>query len=162
MLAAYATLFSACKTAATYYVQNGILSPRNPSDKTERTVALLSASCADFLVTLFAALRLGYGVLLLAPQNTPQAIKHLCTVTSVTHLICHPSLLRQAREARAEDDEAFDIVGMAPRHVWYGNSAEVTVLPLALKPEEEKDLTAVIMHTSGSTGMPKVRSQLSV
>lgn len=51
---------------AAHYAAESLLHPRLSGDKTDRIIALLSPSDADFLVTLFAALRLGYGVLLLA------------------------------------------------------------------------------------------------
>ena len=44
---------------------------------------------------------------------------------------------------------------MVPRSVWLDQPLDF-VVPLSMSPEEEKDVTALVMHTSGSTGMPKV------
>ena len=64
--AAYASLLSAANNVAYHCINECGLSVRAKDDKADRIIALLSPSCADFLVTLFAALRLGYGMLLLA------------------------------------------------------------------------------------------------
>lgn len=64
--AAYPSFLSASNSVALYYVDHSTMAPRVKENKTDRIIALLSPSCADLFVTLFAALRLSYGVLLLA------------------------------------------------------------------------------------------------
>ena len=88
-----------------------------------------------------------------SPQNTPEAIAHLCRTTRTTHLICHDSLVEQA-DAALKDTKNPSIVHIAPRAAWKTTSRQ---LRSGVRPETEKDFTALIMHTSGSTGMPKVR-----
>lgn len=66
ILIAFASLLAASNAVARHYIDLSSLTPRITGDKRDRIIALLSPSCADLLVTLFAALRLGYGVLLLA------------------------------------------------------------------------------------------------
>lgn len=63
---AFASLLAASNFVAIHYLETTTLESRSADQKGNRIVALLSPSCADLLVTLFAALRLGYGVLLLA------------------------------------------------------------------------------------------------
>lgn len=60
---------------AAYLVDTSDLRPRLPGASQDRIVALLSPSCVDFLVTLFALFRLGYGVLLIAcaPKGFPES-----------------------------------------------------------------------------------------
>lgn len=65
-LTAFASLLRTSNCLATNYLAKTTLKLRSPDDKQDRIVALLSPSCAELLVNLFAALRLGYGVLLLA------------------------------------------------------------------------------------------------
>lgn len=65
-LAAFASLLRTSNCLATHYLAKTTLTLRSPDDKRDRIVALLSPSCAELLVNLFAALRLGYGLLLLA------------------------------------------------------------------------------------------------
>ncbi|PSS31017.1 hypothetical protein PHLCEN_2v2430 [Hermanssonia centrifuga] len=139
----YSSLFLASNAAAHCYIRTSSLSAR--TDSSQRIVALLAPSGADLLVTLFAALRLGYAVLLLAPQNTPEAIAHLCRTTSATHLICHPSL-------RSRPIADIQIIELVPRDIWKNSDP---IVPLFLTPDEEMDMPALVMHTSGSTGMPK-------
>ncbi|KAI0343014.1 acetyl-CoA synthetase-like protein [Trametopsis cervina] len=150
----FASLFAASNATALHYSATSSLFNRPQECKEDRIVALLSPSGADFLVTLFAALRLGYGILLLAPQNTDEAIIHLCRATSASHLICHSSLLRQGRNA-IQDLSGAEVVEMAPRSVWQKILQHQTQIKVTLSPAEERDLTAVVMHTSGSTGLPK-------
>ena len=88
-----------------------------------------------------------------SPQNTLEAIRHLCRVTRTTHLICHPSLLQRG-ETAAYGSSDISVVRLAPRSAWKTSSL---FLRSALEPMDEKDLPALVMHTSGSTGMPKVR-----
>ena len=52
-----------------------------------RTVALLCASTAEFLFTWLALIRMGYPVLLVAPQCSPSAIAHLCKSCDVSLLL---------------------------------------------------------------------------
>ena len=87
-----------------------------------------------------------------SPQNTSDAISHLCCVTKATHLICHPSLL-QLGQAATEGSSEISIVHLALRAAW--DTPSLLLRP-ALEPTDEKDLSALVMHTSGSTGMPKV------
>ena len=88
-------------------------------------------------------------------QNTDEAIAHLCDITPATHLICHQSLLSRAQQISQLNDKTC-IVEMVPRCAWQDVHSTEFLLPMALSPAEETNLTALIMHTSGSTGMPKV------
>lgn len=63
---AFASLLAASNRVALHLLSTTTLLARTQGDISRRIVALLSPSCVDLLVTLFAALRLGYGVLLLA------------------------------------------------------------------------------------------------
>jgi acyl-CoA synthetase (AMP-forming)/AMP-acid ligase II len=173
-LVAFASLLTSSNLAAFHYIENTTMQHRKRSmhEKKDRIVALLSPSCADLLVTLFGALRLGYGVLLLAyvdinlgnqpysyhsfsPQNTDEAIAHLCKITLSTHLICHPTLYRQGCRALGTDP-AISIVEMCPREVWQNVQSNRPLIEVVLSPSDEADMTALVMHTSGSTGMQKV------
>ena len=66
IIPAYASLLTASNVAAAHFEADTSLTRRAREEKGDRIVALLSPSSADFLVTLFVTLRLGYGVLLLA------------------------------------------------------------------------------------------------
>ena len=49
-----------------------------------------------------------------------------------------------------------EVVSMAPREAWGHESSATKLMRTTLTPAEETNLTALVMHTSGSTGMPKV------
>lgn len=150
----FSTLLAASNSVALYYADHTTMSPRASGNKSDRIIALLSPSCADLLVTLFSALRLGYGVLLLAPQNTTEAITHLCRTTSASHIICHGSLLEQGQNANNGSTQV-TLVPMASRAAWEYKKSDARLLANVLSPADERNLTALVMHTSGSTGMPK-------
>ena len=61
----------------------GLMPPSIPSG---RTVALLCASTLEFLFTWLALIRMGYPVLLVAPQCSPSAVAHLCKTCEVSLL----------------------------------------------------------------------------
>lgn len=94
-----------------------------------------------------------------SPQNTNEAIAHLCKITSSTHLICHPTLYSQAYRALGTDS-ATCIAEICPREAWQNVRSNRPLIEVTLSPSDEADMTALIMHTSGSTGMPKVLSLL--
>ncbi|KZF19112.1 acetyl-CoA synthetase-like protein [Xylona heveae TC161] len=58
----------------------------NASNDTLPTVALFCPSSADFLLTWLALIRLGFSVLLIAPQCQPRAIASLCASCKVSCL----------------------------------------------------------------------------
>lgn len=176
MCVAFTSLLSVSSSVALDYVDKTNIAPRTSGDKDDRIVTLLSPSGADLFVTLFALLRLGYGVLLLAyvvslyagmqlqlnqlpsPQNTTEAIAHLCGTTCATYLVYHPTLADTA-DAAAHVLPSLKIVEIASRNIWQFDLAMDGLLKSVLTPADESDLTALIMHTSGSTGMPKVCRQ---
>lgn len=86
---------------------------------------------------------------------------HLCSAASATHLICHPSLVAQGRVALSACP-AVTVLDMAPRSVWQQNSPGIPIIKSPLSPGEEAHLTALVMHTSGSTGMPKVNTLMKI
>ena len=72
-----------CDRAADYLVKS--LGKDGSQDGS--TVALLSPSTPEFLFVWLALIRLGYSVLLVAPQNHAEAIMHLCNICNVQTLV---------------------------------------------------------------------------
>lgn len=94
----------------------------------------------------------------LRPQNTLDAIAHLTRVTSATYLIVHPTLLHRGREIISELP-AVKLVEQPSRSACFDSIRQP--IDYARDFREDADRTAVIMHTSGSTNMPKVSQRCS-
>ncbi|KAM5373929.1 hypothetical protein ACJZ2D_006758 [Fusarium nematophilum] len=110
------------------------------------TVGLLCTSSVDFVLTWLGLMRLGYSVLLLAPQLEPQAIQHLCSTLGVTAIFVDDS--HEHRTAGIGDD--FQILRI-PSYREDGSEA-------TRNPRRNYKLPKIpyIFHTSGtSSGLPK-------
>jgi thioester reductase-like protein len=71
----------------------------SPSSENKKTVALLCPSSILFLVHWLALMRLGYSVLLIAPQCEPSAILHLCRECNVSKLFFDDAYTELAKDA---------------------------------------------------------------
>ncbi|PSK55212.1 hypothetical protein B9Z65_2601 [Elsinoe australis] len=123
-----------------------------------KTVALLCPSTPEFLFTWLALMRLGYAVLLIAPQCQPAAIAHLCDSCEVTALVHDEQYSEQgklAAEAAKEKHKTLEPL-LLPN---YGGlsimEVSVQVGGDQFSKAEATDV-AYLHHTSGtSSGLPK-------
>lgn len=126
-----------------------------------KTVGLICPSTPDFLLTWLALIRLGYSVLLIAPQCTPAAIAALCAQTS-TSLLFHDDVYASlAHEATAAAKTEGRDVEAAPLPFALGEPGLASILasePPEHVPQVEVEAgdVAYLHHTSGtSSGIPK-------
>ncbi|CDW99517.1 hypothetical protein, partial [Sporisorium scitamineum] len=87
-----------CIRAATaYYAKHiGVRSKHQPC----RQVGVLSDSSFDLLVTQMALIRLGYGVVLISPNNSVPAVVHLLKATSSVTLLFSREKVDEAKQTR--------------------------------------------------------------
>ena len=143
--------------AATYY--SSFIPPRASSDEDPLVVALLGRSTMEYFITLLAISRLGHALLFLSPRISEEAHVSLLKVSKATYLLV--------------DDGFQDTSTRIQHHLpdmqtgTIASRSEYTSLPpynpiKNLNPAKESQKLAWIIHSSGSTSLPKpIRSNHS-
>ncbi|EFW99074.1 nonribosomal peptide synthetase-like protein [Grosmannia clavigera kw1407] len=143
-------------TAAWRYLQSGLI-PEHPSPSKAEVVAILAPSNFDYVVSIFALSRLGFAILFLSNRLAPDAIASLLRKTACTKLIVsanHAPMADRLRDEQKCPVSVFPIVG----HPDYTSHASQKSLPeIAISNPSRR--IAFIIHSSGSTGLPKPISQ---
>ncbi|KAG5771212.1 hypothetical protein H9Q72_002205 [Fusarium xylarioides] len=121
-----------------------ILSTHLPKEPKSLKIGLLSSSSTEFVLTWLSLMRLGYTVLLLAPQLAPPAVQHLCETLDIGHVFVDDVYEYRAR-GLSNDIEIIRIPS-------YKDDSPTDSLEQTPGVSE----TAYICHTSGtSSGLPK-------
>lgn len=133
--------------------------PRSTSFQTATVVGLLGPSNFDYLITILALTKLGHTVLFLSTRISPAAYKSLLKVTGAKHLLIDESF-KDLAETLSPDLPNLQIASIAKRVVYESESTQGTTtfdtcLTHQLDREAEKTQLAWIIHSSGSTGLPK-------
>ncbi|KAG8995366.1 hypothetical protein FRB94_009200 [Tulasnella sp. JGI-2019a] len=128
--------------------------------KTKLTIGLLAPSGFDYMITEHALLRMGYCVMLISVNNAPAAVAHLLHSVKASHIIAHSAYAHIAIEAASllPPGVVVQLINQADPEI-YDSKARDIALGVAWNArvswEEEADLPALIIHSSGSTGFPK-------
>ncbi|TKY87237.1 hypothetical protein EX895_003914 [Sporisorium graminicola] len=152
-----------CIRAATAYYAERI--GVRAKDKPCRQVGVLSESGFDLLVTQMALVRLGYGVVLISPNNSVPAVVHLLKATSSVALLFSSEKVDEANQTRElllqEQDGKLDIVELC----LIEKAIRLDQLPPPLNERDpfqsevpysqQAQEPAFTLHSSGSTGLPK-------
>ncbi|PVH97861.1 NRPS-like enzyme [Periconia macrospinosa] len=137
------------------YYQSWIPSRASSAEK-PITVALFGPSNFDYLVSMLALAKLGHTVLFLSTRLSSAAIESLVEATGSTYLLADPRLLGVASTVQG-NKIPLKVSGIAgPSH--YDYPIEVyadTRLDHQLDPNLETKYNIFIIHSSGSTGLPK-------
>ncbi|KAI0159691.1 hypothetical protein GGR57DRAFT_458362 [Xylariaceae sp. FL1272] len=123
-----------------------------PEPNSFPTLAYFGPNDARYVVLFIAAMKTGYKVLFISPRNSHEAQMNLFKATDC-QLICFPDSHQavvhpwlQEREMRTVTIDSLESC-FAHKHV--------THFPYERTFEETEWMPAVVLHTSGSTGLPK-------
>lgn len=127
----------------------------------EKIVAVLTSTAIDESLLEIALAKMGLAALLLSVNNSVAAVAHLCKLTASHHLVYGTRYASVAKEAQALlRAEGYELVLLPERRfpLWGPGGireSPIAPYPARLAPAEEAKRTAVVLHSSGSTGFPK-------
>lgn len=136
------------ETAASHYAN--VIPQRSSSDEPVQVVGLLGVSDLNYLIAFLAVLRLGHTALLLSTRITTEAYQSLLRTTKATVLLHGEDFADtvsslQSSGTTLSSSGILDVKSVPPR-----------TLPRAnLDLERETHNVSFIIHSSGSTGLPK-------
>lgn len=119
-------------------------------------IALLGPSDLDYLITMLALSKLGHTVLFLSTRISEAAYLSLLEETSATHLVINKDFVNMAAKLQSTRPE-LQVVPIVERSSYdLQQKLEIdTHIMKGLDRTREKDYLAWIIHSSGSTGLPK-------
>ena len=148
----YRTVTNSAMATAIDYVANLITSTFPPRHENQR-VAYLGPSDLRYTIVLLAGIKTGLITFLPSPRNSEEAQVSLMTGLGCTRLITTSppptgvSVLRKLVTKTLEIPSLDFLIDLDP--------SQVTSMPYCRTPEEGKSDPIFILHTSGSTGIPK-------
>lgn len=125
---------------------------RRSSSAPVKTVAILARSDAAYMVSIYALHKCGIVPLLLSTRNSKAAIQNLLQLTNSVAILTD-SYHRAEAEAAASQSGFIPVFDVAP--LPGSTSGKRRPFPFNLTWEGDCDRPDLILHTSGSTGLPK-------
>jgi acyl-coenzyme A synthetase/AMP-(fatty) acid ligase len=137
--------------------------PRTSSAEKPAVVALLGPSDLNYLVTMLALSKLGHTGLLLSTRISLEAYASLLEKTASRHIVIHESFRDTACDLQKRIINGLEIDEIPTQEVYDypiedddDDDDDVdTIIAPSLDPSEEANHIAWIIHSSGSTGLPK-------
>ncbi|KAL4906800.1 hypothetical protein BDW74DRAFT_149651 [Aspergillus multicolor] len=126
--------------------------PKFSDPITNRVVAILGTSNLDYIVSLFALSRLGYAVLLLSTRLSTEAYTNLLAQTHCGHILYSSSTRKAVASIQGVAPNVNSL--LIPEFSSYAQCTELSDLGVAGSAELARKW-AFIIHSSGSTGLPK-------
>ncbi|OCH88468.1 L-aminoadipate-semialdehyde dehydrogenase [Obba rivulosa] len=158
----YSQVLRAVDRLCAYYSSEGVL-PESARDDipSEGVAAILTTTAIDLSLLEVALAKLGLSPLLISGNNSVPAVAHLCKITHASHLIFgakYASEVKEVEKILAEEGYQLVLVEEKRFPLWGIGGVDATHIEAycpRLTPEQEHYRTAVILHSSGSTGFPK-------
>ncbi|KAI0890390.1 L-aminoadipate-semialdehyde dehydrogenase [Annulohypoxylon maeteangense] len=137
--------------AAKRYVGLGLV-PKNGKDESE-IVALIGVSNLDYIISILALTRIGFGILFLSTRLSVQAYIALLDKTNCHNIVAAPNYAETTSKiAKGYEATRFSIL----TEDIYGRADPAKPrFQRPVKIENEAQKIAFILHSSGSTGLPK-------
>ncbi|EXJ67997.1 uncharacterized protein A1O5_08612 [Cladophialophora psammophila CBS 110553] len=131
------------------------LPARTDSNQEARVIALLGPSNLDYFFTLLALSRLGFTVLFLSTRISEAAYLSLLDVTECRHIVIDPSF-RKTANALMDSRPRLEVIDILSRNQYVADAQlDDTEAQQYFDLDEESSKVAWIIHSSGSTGLPK-------
>ncbi|KAI1088447.1 L-aminoadipate-semialdehyde dehydrogenase [Rostrohypoxylon terebratum] len=137
--------------AAKHYVESGLV-PKAGQDGSE-IVAIIGVSNLDYIISILALTRIGFGVLFLSTRLSVPAYIDLLGKTKCHKIITTSSYVETTRKiAESYEVSQYDIL---TGHTYGKADSAKPRFQRPVKIENEAQKIAFILHSSGSTGVPK-------
>ena len=127
---------------------------RTTSDAPESVVAVLGPSSLDYFVTVLALSRLGFTVLFLSTRISEAAYISLLTATKCTN-ICIDLGFRKTISNVQSQVKGLNVIDVLTKDIFQASSTDVIPIQQNLNLSKESSKISWIIHSSGSTGLPK-------
>uniref|UniRef100_U4LLH7 Similar to Linear gramicidin synthase subunit D acc. no. Q70LM4 n=1 Tax=Pyronema omphalodes (strain CBS 100304) TaxID=1076935 RepID=U4LLH7_PYROM len=129
---------------------------RKSSDDAPLVVAILGPTNVEYIATYLALQRLGITVLFLSTRLAPPAYLHLFQKTKSNVVIAQPAfqtVMSQTKELMNGDLTVIPMLDHS--YITTPNADDSSSLPCSIDPAKEYNRLGWIIHSSGSTGLPK-------
>ncbi|KAK0106352.1 hypothetical protein ONS96_003987 [Cadophora gregata f. sp. sojae] len=139
------------------HLYGSLIPQRKCSSDPEVVVGLLGPSNLEYLISILALTKLGHTVLFLSTRLSTLAYSSLLQATLSTHILIHKSF-RQVAEQVQHDQPTLQIHEISDRKSFEfpgSDTAENTRFDQKFDLEVESAKISWVIHSSGSTGLPK-------
>ncbi|KAJ3526856.1 hypothetical protein NM208_g10983 [Fusarium decemcellulare] len=138
--------------AAKALASQGLVPKAAKSDKAE-VVGLLGPSNLDYIISIIALSRMGFTVLFLSTRLPTEAYVALLEETNCTRILTGPKLVSVASKIQ----EVYPVESYPlPDHTQRSQStSQLSRFQRQTELQDEENTVAFIVHSSGSTGLPK-------
>ena len=129
------------------------------SGEPRRSVGLLGPASLDHVVHLLALIKLGHTAVIMSPRLSDDAYAHLMDATGCVDVLVHPSFVERMTRVGEIANKAVNVVRLLTMDEYdlaEDHDGPQSVLNKAWKEAgEERDQPVWVLHSSGSTGLPK-------